>query len=166
MSSISYRLATADDVQQLVELLILMQVEVNGLTNLDVTNTYLDKVIDYFENIIGTDKYSSIIALDGEYVIAAAGVCFYRKPPTIAGGSGLVGFVNNVYTRKDYRGQGVSTQLMKDLHELGRKNKVDVLHLGATPDGVNIYKSLGYEEPKFVNLEININKLKDSKGSF
>jgi hypothetical protein len=43
MSSISYRLATTEDIQQLVELRILMQVEVNGLTNEDVTTTYLDK---------------------------------------------------------------------------------------------------------------------------
>lgn len=43
MSSFIYRLATAEDVQQLVELRILMQVEVNGLTNLDVSTAYLDK---------------------------------------------------------------------------------------------------------------------------
>jgi GNAT superfamily N-acetyltransferase len=162
MSSITYRLATPEDVQQLVELRILMQVEVNGLTNLDVTTAYLDKVIDYFEESLGTDKYSSVIALDEKYIIAAAGVCFYKKPPSIAGGSGVVGYVTNVYTREEYRGRGIGTQLMKDLNELALKKRVDKLHLGATVDGVSIYKSVGYQEPKFVNLEIKFNKFKDS----
>lgn len=160
MSSISYRLATPKDVQQLVELRILMQVEVNGLTNLDVTTAYLDKVIDYFEGLVGTDKYSSVIALEDNYIVAAAGVCIYEKPPSITGGSGIVGYVTNVYTRNEYRGRGIATQLMKDLNELARKKKVEKLHLGATAEGVGIYKSLGYQESKYVNLELKIN----SKG--
>ncbi len=162
MSSITYRVATSDDVQQLIELRILMQVEVNGLNNLDVTNTYLDKVIEFFENAFDSHKYSSVIALDGEYVIAAAGVCFYEKPPSISGGSGLVGYVTNVYTRKEYRGRGVATQLMKNLNELALSKKVDKLHLGATPDGLGLYKKVGYQEPKFVNLEINLRPVKDN----
>jgi ribosomal protein S18 acetylase RimI-like enzyme len=162
MSHISYRLATAKDIQQLVELRILMQVEVNGLSNLDVSTAYLDKVIDYFEGALDTNKYSSVIALDEEYIIAAAGVCFYEKPPSIAGGSGIVGYVTNVYTREEYRGRGVGTQLMKNLNELARKKKADKLHLGATSDGVGIYKSVGYQEPKFVNLEMKLNALADN----
>ena len=160
MSSFTYRLATPQDVQQLVELRILMQVEVNGLTNLDVSTSYLDKVIDYFEAVVGTDKYTSVIALDGEYIIAAVGVCFYEKPPSISGGSGVVGYVTNVYTREDYRKRGVATQLMKDLNELARKKRIDKLHLGATEDGINLYKSIGYQESKFVHLELKVNSSK------
>jgi GNAT superfamily N-acetyltransferase len=159
MSSIHYRLATPEDVQQLIELRILMQVEVNGLTNNDVTTAYLDKVIDYFEEALGTDKYSSVIALEDEYIIAAAGVCFYQKPPSITGGSGIVGYVTNVFTRKEYRGRGVGTQLMNELNELGRKKRIDKLHLGATADGAGIYKSVGYKEPRFVTLEMKFNSL-------
>ena len=161
MTSIVYRLATPQDVQQLVELRILMQVEVNGLTNMDVTTTYLDKVIDYFEGLVGTDEYSSVIALEDEYIIAAAGVCFYKKPPSIDGGSGVVGYVTNVYTRKDYRGRGISTQLMRELNDLARKKRVDKLHLGSTGEGVSVYKSVGYQEPRFVNLEIKFTTSKD-----
>lgn len=162
MSEITYRLATAEDVQQLVELRILMQVEVNGLNTLDVSTAYLDKVIDYFEGALGTEKYTSLIALDENYIVAAVGVCFYEKPPSIVGGNGLVGYVTNVYTREEYRKRGISSQLMKDLTELARKKRVDKLHLGSTGDGVNVYKSLGYQEPKVINLEIKFNKAQDS----
>lgn len=161
MSSIQYRLATTDDIQQLVELRILMQVEVNGMANLDVTTAYLDKVIDYFEETVGTDQYTSIIALEYEYVVAAVGVCFYRKPPSISGGSGLVGYVTNVYTRKDYRGRGIGTQLMQELNELARKKKVSKLHLGATDDGVGIYRAVGFQEPESITLEIKFETMKN-----
>lgn len=162
MSEITYRIATAEDVQQLVELRILMQVELNGLTNLDVSTKYLDQVIDYFEGSLGTEKYASVIALDEKYIVAAVGVCFYEKPPSIAGGIGRVGYVTNVYTREEYRKRGISTQLMKDLVELARKKRVDKLHLGSTKNGANVYKSLGFEEPKYVNLEMIFKKAEDN----
>lgn len=47
---------------------------------------------------------------------------------------------------------------MRKLSELAIDLKADMLHLGATSDGLQIYKAVGYQEPRFVNLEIKFNK--------
>lgn len=158
MTSINYRFANISDIEQLIELRVLMQLEVNGFSNDQVNSEYLENVKKYFLESLKDQKYSSAIAIDKDIIIGTAGACFYNKPPSIAGGTGLVGYVTNVYTRKEYRGKGIGTNLMRKLNELAIELKADKLHLGATSDGLQIYKAVGYQEPRFVNLEIKFNK--------
>ena len=154
MTSINYRFADITDIDQLIELRVLMQLEVNDFATEQVNTEYLESVRNYFTKSLKDQKYSSAIAIDKNVIIGTAGACFYNKPPSIAGGTGLVGYVTNVYTRKGYRGCGVGTNLMRKLSELAIELKADKLHLGATSDGLQIYKAVGYLEPRFVNLEI------------
>lgn len=62
--------------------------------------------------------------------------------------------MTNVYTEEPFRGRGIGTQLMRELNTLALKLGADKLHLGATSDGLGIYKAVGYSEPRFVNLEV------------
>jgi len=153
---INYRSANISDLEQLVQLRILMQLEVNGLSKDKVTDDYVQKVRTYFQNTIETKKYFSAIATDGDKIVGTAGVCFYEKPPSISTGSGLVGYVTNVYTLPFYRKKGVGTTLMRKLNQIASELNAHKLHLGATLDGLSIYKAVGYEEPRFVNLEIKL----------
>jgi GNAT superfamily N-acetyltransferase len=158
MTSIKYRFAEASDIDQLVELRVLMQIEVNEFQGHSIPAEYLEKVKSYFIESLKNQKYASAVALIGDQVVATAGVCFYEKPPSIVGGTGMVGYVTNVFTRKEYRGNGIGTNLMKKLNEFALEKKVDKLHLGATADGIKIYQTVGYQGPRFVHLEIKFNK--------
>ncbi len=151
---IEYRFATINDVDQLVKLRTLMQLEVNNYKPEDVTAEFIEKVKTYFLNSIPTKKYYSSVAIYEEKIIGTAGVCFYEKPPSLSGGFGLNGYVTNVYVEKDFRQKGVGSQMMRELNQLAFEMKADKLHLGATADGLSIYKAVGYQKPNFVNLEI------------
>lgn len=151
---VEYRFATLEDIDQLVRLRTLMQFEVNHSGDKSVPDEFTQKVKNYFLKSIPQNKYYSSIAIFENQIIANAGVVFYEKPPTIYGGSGLIGYVTNVYTEEKFRGHGIGTQLMRELNTLALKLGADKLHLGATSDGLSIYKAVGYEEPRFVNLEV------------
>ena len=156
-NDIQFRLADLNDIGQLIELRILMQLEVNGFRKDQVTDEYKNQVKEYFLKAIPTKKYFSIVAELKTKIIGTAGACFYEKPPSISGGIGLVGYVTNVYTNVDCRGKGIGTQMMAELNNLAIAIKADKLHLGATEDGLSIYKAVGFKEPRFVNLEMKFN---------
>jgi GNAT superfamily N-acetyltransferase len=128
--------------------------EANAYKSEDVTSEFIDRVRRYFQEAIPAQKYYSAVAVLDNAVIGTAGVCFYEKPPTLAGGTGLVGYVTNVFVLNENRKQKVGTRLMYELNKLAKELKADKLHLGATSEGVKLYKSIGYREPRFTNLEI------------
>lgn len=156
-NDVQFRIANLNDVDQLVELRILMQLEVNGFSKNQVTDEYKNQVKEYFLKTIPNKNYFSIVAEVKTKIIGTAGVCFYEKPPSISGGTGLVGYVTNVYTNVDCRGKGIGTQMMFELNKLATTNKADKLHLGTTEAGLSIYKAVGFKEPRFVNLEMKFN---------
>jgi GNAT superfamily N-acetyltransferase len=150
----TYRLAEIDDIDELVRLRTLMQFEVNDPDFENVPTEFSQKVRRYFLKSIPARQYHSPVAVFENKIVANAGVIFYEKPPTIYGGSGVIGYVTNVYTERKFRGRGIGTQLMRELSALALKVGADKLHLGATSDGLSLYKTVGYTEPRFVNLEI------------
>lgn len=58
-----------------------MQTEVNNITAGHISEEYKSSVRKYFESSIPTKKYLSAVAIHERKIIAAAGVCFYEKPP-------------------------------------------------------------------------------------
>lgn len=161
---IEYRFANLEDVEQLVRLRTLMQLEIHQPSDKSSIDEFSQKVKKYFLKSITQDKYHSSVAVFENKIIGNAGVVFYERPPSIKGGAGLVGYVTNVYTEKQFRGLGIGTQLMRELTKLALKLEVDKLHLGATPEGLSIYKSIGYEDPQFYNLELRKPFNKVSRG--
>lgn len=152
--SIGFRLASLNDLEQLVQLRFLMQSEVNDLKNEQVPLNYFNDVREYFKTAFADETYVSAVATARDKIIGTAGVCIYKKPPSITGGTGRVGYVTNVYVIDSFRGQGIGQQLMKELNQLAENMKLDKLHLGTTPDGLSVYRAAGYVEPKYFNLEI------------
>ncbi len=152
--SVEYRLAVKQDIDQLVRLRGLMQLEANEFKTEDITNEFNEKVKAYFLMAIPSKKYYGFIALINNKIIGTAGVCFYERPPSLSGGTGLAGYVANVFVEKDFRKKGIGKRMMYELNLLARELKADKLHLGSTSDGLSMYKAIGYKKPRFENLEI------------
>lgn len=154
LKSIEYRLATLEDIDQLVKLRCEMQSEVNKFSDEKISAQYIESVKLFFQSALVDKTYFCSVAVVNNQIVGTAGVCFYLKPPSILGGTGLVGYVTNVYTAKLFRRKGISRQLMKELNTVAKHLRADRLHLGATAEGLNVYRAVGYLDPKYVNLEI------------
>lgn len=156
LSDEKIRLAKNEDIDQLTKLRSLMQQEVNEISESKVTDEYLNTVKQYFKESLANKSYvSSVAVVDGK-IVAAAGVVFYQKPPSLPSGTGLVGYVTNVYTLPEFRKQGLASKLIELLVSEAKKRKVTKLHLGSTDDGKTIYERLGFKAVRFSALELNL----------
>ena len=60
--------------------------------------------------------------------------------------TGRFGTMLNVYTKPEYRRQGISRKLVSMALEYARKEQLSYVELDSTNDGLALYKSLEFEE--------------------
>ncbi len=152
------RFAVREDAPQMAQLRIEMQQEVNRHHG-DTTPLLPDAHVSlerFFTRMIGTEHFLSTIAVADGKIVSVNCMTLYYKPPGVDGGTGLVGYVTNVYTQAPWRGQGLATKLMQMLIDSAHDKGAERLHLGATPDGKGVYERLGFEAPRNAPLELRL----------
>jgi ribosomal protein S18 acetylase RimI-like enzyme len=112
MPNILYRAATEEDLPQLVDLRIRMQCEVNEIEVSKVQLDFVNEVAAYFSRSLRDQTYFSAVAECEGQLVAANGLVIYRKPPSLTGPSGIVGYVTNVYTKPEFRDRGIAGKLL------------------------------------------------------
>lgn len=92
-----------------------------------------------------------------------AGCCFLyisEKPPNPSFPRGRTGSVLNVYTRPQYRKNGIARELMKLLIAVSEEMGLDFVELKATDQGYELYRSIGFadEVSKYHNMKFIIGR--------
>ena len=96
----------------------------------------------------------AFVARAEEWLIAMAYLLIIEKPINPSFLNGIDGEVLSVYTETENRGKGISTQLMKNLIEYARENKLCRIELKATDKGYPIYRKAGFEDKPQKYLDI------------
>ncbi len=132
--------ATTADLDRVISSRIEMLKVVNGLSR----DTEFDK-----EFICNTREYlckanqTTLLAVDEE-VIGCATICYINVLPTFDHPSGKRAHIMNVYTRNNYRRQGIAFQMMKMLIEEAEQKGVTEISLDATEAGRPLYEKCGF----------------------
>ncbi|WP_109616814.1 GNAT family N-acetyltransferase [Sediminitomix flava] len=158
-SEVIFREAIVEDAEVLANYRIDFMDEVLGHENHPDVAQLKAELINYFSKSI---KERSILTLLAEYehkIISTAVIVISEAPPSYESlqNKGRRGYVLNVYTCKTYRGHGIAKELLAKLIQLAKKEQLEFLNLHATQDGINIYKELGFNAPKFPELKLTLN---------
>jgi GNAT superfamily N-acetyltransferase len=86
--------------------------------------------------------------------VAAASLWIRESVPSPDNLSGREGLVLNVSTHPDYRRRGFARQLLEALLAWCRERNLRTLMLFATPEGKELYASLGFEATDFMALRL------------
>ena len=100
-------------------------------------------------------EYLAWLALDEQGQVAAGlGLWLMDWPPHMVGPGGPRGNILNVYTRPEYRRQGMARSLMLSALEWCRTHSVSAVILHASKDGRSLYEKLGFHPTNEMRLEL------------
>ncbi len=145
MPTITYRAATPDDAATLAALRWENHSERHPeLQHRDTLDTYTAAYIEQTRGELVRGAHRAWLAeADGE-AVACVLLVEWVMPPNPDEHQRKRGFVSSVYTRPDYRRQGVARQLMTMLVEHARAEGFQRLILWASDMGRPLYEDMGF----------------------
>lgn len=141
MCDIQLKKASNSDIELLMKIRLEMLRVVNNLSD----NYVFDDVLvaeskRYFES----GNQTTVLAFDGKDVVGCASMSYIWIMPTFSHPTGNRAHLMNVYTRKEYRGQGIAKKMVKMLIDEAKEKGATEISLDATDMGRPVYESLGF----------------------
>jgi Acetyltransferases len=101
---------------------------------------FVEKSSEYFSG----SNQTTLLAFDKNEVIGCATICYINIMPTFDHPTGKRAHIMNVYTRDNYRRQGIAFQMMKQLIVEAKQKGVTEISLDATKTGRPLYEKCGF----------------------
>lgn len=137
-----YKKATSEDTDKLVEIRKRQLIDEGIEPNINID----EELTGFFNQKLADDSLIEWIVEDNGEIIATAAIAFYQFPPTYTNKTGWKGYITNMYTRDDYRKQGIATLLLDKLVEEAKRCGVKKLWLGASKLGRPVYEKYGFKD--------------------
>ena len=114
------------------------------VNNLPQDYEYTDEIINESRDYFLNGDQVTVLALDGDIVAGCASMSFMRIMPTFSHPTGKRAHLMNVYTRSEYRRQGIARKMVNMLIDETWKRGATEISLDATKMGRPLYESLGF----------------------
>ena len=143
------------DLEQLLALRVGYLLEDYGTIPQEQLTKISEKLPAYFRKHLNKDLFVYTAKSENDTVSC----CFLlvtEKPSNPSFINGIIGTVMNVYTKPEYRRQGLAGKLMKMLLDDSEKMGLDFVELKSTDSGYDLYRSVGFEDAasKYHNMKI------------
>ncbi|MEE5990569.1 MAG: GNAT family N-acetyltransferase [Lachnospiraceae bacterium] len=140
---VDIRIASKDDIDRMMNIRLEMLKVVNDLPE---DYEYSDEMINESRDYFLTGDQMTVLALDGEETVGCASMSFIRVMPTFDHPTGRRAHLMNVYTRDEYRRQGIARKMVKLLIDESWSEGVTEISLDATVSGRPLYESMGFTD--------------------
>jgi len=152
------RRATAPDAAALTRLRAVMLSDM-GMLAAGADPSWLDKAEAWFaQRLDGKDDFAAFVIEDPDLglVSCVAGVCD-RHAPGPGNPGGVQGLIFNMSTDPRRRRRGYARACLDALLAWFRdETEARVVNLHATGDGIALYRSLGFAEPRYPALQLRL----------
>ncbi|MED4205468.1 GNAT family N-acetyltransferase [Neobacillus mesonae] len=138
----NYRIATTNDIDELVDLRKKQLVDEGIEPSIDIDT----ELFTFFKNKLSDGSLIQWLVEAQEEIIACGAIIFYDFPPSYTNKSGKKAYITNMYTKENYRGQGIATKLLLKLVEEAKTAGITKVWLGASKMGRPVYKKFGFKE--------------------
>lgn len=148
------RLANQQDIHELINMRLLYLNEHFGMLDLEQKSQIEKQLSSYFERCLNNNLLI-YIAKEKDYVISTVFLVINEMPANPKFITGKVGTLLNVYTKPEYRKQGIAGQLIQLIIDEARQRNLSYIDLKSTEAGYSLYKKLGFieEKAKEINMK-------------
>ena len=136
-----YRIATIDDIEELMDIRLEMLRIVN---NLKEDQDFSDELVTYSRKYFIDGNQETCLAFDNGVAIGCASISYIEVMPTFSHPTGKRAHLMNVYTKAEYRRKGIARKMVQMLIEDAKRKGVSEISLDATESGRPLYESFGF----------------------
>lgn len=147
------RKATIQDLDNIINNRMEFLTDIKGK---EPSDDFREATRNYLYKHIQDDTLLCHIATHQEQIVSIVVTCFFQVLPKSLNITGKIGYVFNVYTIKEYRGQGLAKKLMQTMISEAKQLGIGELYLSATEAGKILYEKLGFQH---LNDEMSLNLL-------
>lgn len=133
--------ANEQNLKDMVNLRIEMLKEVNCLSD---EYKFEDEFIEATRNYFSGDRQSTMIAYNNDEPVGCATMCCIELLPTYRHQTGKRTHLMNVYTKKNFRKQGIASTMLYMLIEEAKENNVTEITLYPTEQVKSLCKRYGF----------------------
>ena len=147
------RLATLDDVDELIRLRLDFLKEVGSLKEGADGGELGASMRDYLVRKLPPGEFLAWVAESEGAIVATSGVTLFERPPNGANPAGLEAYLSNMYTLPDWRSRGLGTALVATIVAHLKATRVRRIWLHATEQGRPVYARAGFV-PSETDMEL------------
>jgi len=153
---ISIRKISLTDLDLLVKYRIEYLTELQGERSEAYKNTLQNELAVFFEKEMREDRFLALVAEVDEKPLAFGAMVIRRIPGDFNQSSYLEADILNMFTVKDARRKGISSQILAQLIEEAKYLGISKLALHTSKDGEALYRKIGFKNPEYPFLELII----------
>ena len=141
---LNYRKATIGEIDLLVKTRMEVLRAANGLSD-DTDMTEVEQQsYDYYRKALHDNTHTAYLVFDGDRFAGAGGISYYQVMPTFHNPSGNKAYIMNMYTRPEYRRQGIARRMLDILIRDAKARGISFITLEATLMGRPLYENAGF----------------------
>lgn len=150
MADLIYRKAGIADLEILMETRMEVLRAVFGVGEGEDMSGVADASRAYYKSSLAAAQHVAYLVFDRqtdkEVFAGAGGVCFYQVMPTCENPTGEKACVMNMYTRPEYRKQGIAGHTLELLIEEAKERGIVDISLDASDMGRPVYERHGFAQ--------------------
>ena len=148
----------AEDIEAMVGYRIQYLIELQGERPASVVAELKNELTKYFIAGIQNASVIALVAVFEEKPVAYGAVVLRSIPGDFNGVAYVEGDVLNMYTIPEARRRGISKMLLLRLIDEAQRQGVSKLALHTTAAGEKLYRSVGFHNPVYPYLELELGK--------
>lgn len=139
-----YKLAAVEDLDVLTTTRIEVLRAANKLDESEDMSQVKNESYEYYQRALTDKSHIAILVFDGDEFVGTGGVSFYTVMPTYHNPSGRKAYIMNMYTKPEYRRNGIAYRTLDLLIQETKKLGIHHITLEATDMGQLLYEKYGF----------------------